>query len=402
MNGASRLALVALQVAALACSSGGGDAPPGGASAAPTEVAARGPVVAAAEETTPVASSSAEAAREPTVPIPAGRFHAGSVPGDLGRDAVLEPAELELELGAFDIDRLPYPNELGAPPKRGVKRSEAAKLCAARGRRLCTELEWERACKGPAETAYPGSRGADPRCASEPEKCASGFGVLAMGSLREWTASDVAELAGLVPKGAAVRGAAKGSAEVDRRCAKRASVAPEAEAEDIGFRCCGGEASAASIPAPEKKPVWQKTKLSAETLGEMLATVPQLRKLEGKPKYFDEAVVKDVLSRGKVEDAKGYTLTTEPLLWRPVPGEEILLVTARVGDDTIVVAFHRLPGDRHRLGSSLVLKKEPAAAVLAYDTSVEARLEWATCWKCPGEAGRITYRDRGRVVITQE
>jgi hypothetical protein len=398
------LALASLLVAAslAGCGSSGGDAPAGSASASPSAIAAKGPVVAAAEEAAPTASSSAEAAPEPTVPIPAGKLVAGSVPGDLGRDAVLEPAELEVELGAFDVDRLPYPNELGKPPKLGVTRSEAGKLCEARGRRLCTELEWERACKGPEQTPYPGGAGADPRCASEPEKCASGFGVLAMGSLREWTASDVAEVAGLVPRGAAVRGAGKGAADVDRRCAKRASVSPESENDDVGFRCCGGERNAATIAAPEKKPVWQKTKLPAETLAEMLSTVPQLRKLTGPPKYFDEAVIKDVLTRGKVEDTPGYTLTTEPLLWRPVPGEEVLLVTVRMGSDTVIVAFHRLPGDRHRLASSFVLKNEPAAAVLAYDTSVDNRLEWSTCWRCPGEGGRITFRDRGRVVITQE
>ena len=83
------------------------------------------------------------------VEIPGGSFNVGSRPGDPGRNPELEPRLTSIELGPFQIDRLPYPNDGKSPPLTGVSRDEAKRRCAERGERLCTELEWERACKGP-------------------------------------------------------------------------------------------------------------------------------------------------------------------------------------------------------------------------------------------------------------
>jgi hypothetical protein len=80
----------------------------------------------------------------------------------------------------------------------------------------------------------------------------------------------------------------------------------------------------------------------------------------------------------------------------------LIVVAGLAGEDSFVVALYRLPGDRYRVASSLVLKKDSGPVVLAYDRSVDKRLEWSTCWQCLGESGRITYRDDRRVVITQE
>jgi hypothetical protein len=223
-----------------------------------------------------------------------------------------------------------------------------------------------------------------------------------MGTLREWTASDIAAV-GEVPAGAAVRGASRDAADVDRRCARRSSVESKRESDDLGFRCCGGEPNALRIAPPEKKPTFERASLDPARLAELLATSPQLSKLGSDVQYFDpEAAPKLVLERGKVEEAKGYELVTAPLLWRPVLGEELLVVAARAGDDAILVALHRLPEERYRLASSLVLHDDRGPVVLAFDRSVDKRLEWATCWACPGESGRIALRDDGRVVITQE
>ena len=112
--------------------------------------------------------------------IPAGVFVAGSTPGDRGRDPVLEPALLDVRLDAFEIDRLPYPNDPTQPPLTGVTRERARALCAQRQGRLCNELEWERACKGPAGTPYAGANRWDAVCSRAPQTCASGFGTLAM------------------------------------------------------------------------------------------------------------------------------------------------------------------------------------------------------------------------------
>ena len=54
----------------------------------------------------------------------------------------------------FYIDKYEYPNERGTLPKVDVTWGEAESLCAAQGKRLCTEQEWQKACTGPQNFAY--------------------------------------------------------------------------------------------------------------------------------------------------------------------------------------------------------------------------------------------------------
>ncbi len=402
-------AIVALALAA--CGSKTAGAPDAGAP--PALSSPKGKVLEAAEnEEAKDAGSSAKAAADPTVSIPAGKLVAGSTPGDRGRDPLTEPALLEVELGAYDIDRYLYPNDVDKPPLTGVTREKAAELCRARGRRLCTELEWEHACKGPADDPMAGRAAWDPACGKAPASCASGFGVLGMGAaLREWTSSDVAEVKDLAPGGAAVRGASAAAADVEHRCAHRARVDATASSDDLGFRCCGGAPNAASIPAPPIEPTFTKVELGVDKLAELFSTVPQLRKLGTDLKYFDEAAAKEVVARADAGDPpKGVTLTTSPLVWSPVPGEHLLVLTGLAGEDSFIVAFEKLPDDRYRLGSTLVLHKDKGPVILGYSGYDGRRskersigsLDWATCWKCPGESGAITYREDNRVVVTQE
>src|SRR5690606_17304488 len=49
--------------------------------------------------------------------IPAGKLVSGSTPGDRGRDPSFEPALVEVELTAFEIDLLPHPNDPAQRPK---------------------------------------------------------------------------------------------------------------------------------------------------------------------------------------------------------------------------------------------------------------------------------------------
>ena len=54
----------------------------------------------------------------------------------------------------FYIDIYEYSNQQGALPRVGVTFTEAESLCSARGKRLCTELEWQRAATGPDNMPY--------------------------------------------------------------------------------------------------------------------------------------------------------------------------------------------------------------------------------------------------------
>lgn len=396
MIGGGLLALLA------ACSSG--EATTGGSAA----LSPQGNVLQAAEnegDDAGAPQSKGKVAAEARIEIPSGKLVAGSTPGDPGRDAVLEPAMLEVELGAFTIDRYLYPNDPAKPPLTGVTRARAEELCKDRGQRLCTELEWERACKGDAGNTYATGAQWDPACAKDAASCASAFGVAAMGgALREWTSSDVQPIENMQVKAAAVRGARADAAAVDHRCAHRAAVDAAAAGPDIGFRCCGGPPNAPQIPSPSWQQTFRRAEISPAEVAKMLASVPNIKDLATDVAFFKEPDDPNVvLARGDAgAPPQNVTLTTSPLLWSPVPGEELLVVTGKTGKDSFIVAFYRLPGDRYRIGSSMWMKGEKGPVVLGFNGYVRKKLAWATCWECNGESGNVTYRDDGRVVITQK
>ena len=189
--------------------------------------------------------------------IPPGTLFAGPPPDRTPRIADEEPAGVPIELYGFYIDEFAYPNEVGAIPKTGINRDEAAGLCTGQDKRLCTELEWERACKGPSNTTY--EYGESYRAAEclmgqagrlSPSglrvACKSGFGVHDMhGGPWEWTASTWHRGAG--PHPAVVRGGNSDAGELAGRCANAMPIAPSTRRPDLGVRCCAGEPNRAEI-----------------------------------------------------------------------------------------------------------------------------------------------------------
>ncbi len=363
--------------------------------------------------TAPASSASAPApsARHPKqaplageqIEIRGGAFKAGSVPGSEGRHPELEPRLYEVELGPYQIDRLPYPNDPAKPALTDVSRKQARQLCAERGARLCTELEWERACKGPESDDYASGKLWDPRCAQQPESCASGFDVVAMGgALREWTASDVIPAAKDGTSGAAVRGAAATAPGEDHRCAARHAVDPKSSSKDLGFRCCKGAPNAAVVKEPRLGDIFAKTHLSAARLQKLLASDPHTASIAKDVQFFREPdAAHTVVARGP-GDTMGFDFTVLPLVWHPVAGAEYLLVAARSGKDTsFVVAYYVLGKDSYKLASSFIMKDEPGPVAFAYSDSIRPRAHFSTCWGCPGETGKVLFREPDSVVILQ-
>lgn len=60
-----------------------------------------------------------------------------------------------VEVDAYCIDRFEAPNEEGALPLVMESAVSAHAWCDARGKRLCTEHEWDTACQGPEGFVYP-------------------------------------------------------------------------------------------------------------------------------------------------------------------------------------------------------------------------------------------------------
>jgi sulfatase modifying factor 1 len=162
-----------------------------------------------------------------------------------------------IELSGFYIDEFAYPDEAGGIPKTGMNRDEAAGLCAAQEKRLCTELEWERACKGPGNTTYEYgeayraaecSMGQPGRLAPSGLRvaCKSAFGVHDMhGGPWEWTSSVWRRGAG--QQAGVARGGNSDAGELVARCANALAAAPGSRRADLGVRCCAGDANAAEV-----------------------------------------------------------------------------------------------------------------------------------------------------------
>ncbi|MBX3184162.1 MAG: formylglycine-generating enzyme family protein [Polyangiaceae bacterium] len=202
----------------------------------------------------------APAERKGMVWIPPGALVAGTPASVYPRAAEAEMPGEQVILKGFYIDEYPYPNEQGAIPLTNVSQAEAASHCEEQGKRLCSELEWERACKGPKNRVYEYgdeyrpevcNTGAAPRMLPSGMLfgCRSEFGVRDLhGGVWEWTGSLYGR--GASPEGpklGTLRGGNATSGEVVGRCANSASSPVERRAGTVGFRCCAGPRNAAEV-----------------------------------------------------------------------------------------------------------------------------------------------------------
>jgi hypothetical protein len=330
--------------------------------------------------------------------IPPSTFEAGTVPGEFARDPALEPRLTQVTLGAFRIDRLPYPNDPALPPVLGLSQGAAAERCAAENKRLCTELEWELACKGSASLPFSTGKIWNDACAAPQAQCDSPFKVLGLGRTLEWTASTAG--AGDDAKVIA-RGAGAAATAADRRCAHRNALSPTDHPSDIAFRCCGGAPNAAKVTAATLGTAFRTQQLPIATLAALLAGDPHTAVLS-EPAYFKEPdAARTVLARGN-GDTQGFSFTVTPLRWNPDLGTEFVIATGHAkGDLSFVVALLVIADDQYRVVSSMILRDEPGPVALAYSNDIRPRLHFSGCWGCPGENGKILYRKPDAVVITQ-
>lgn len=354
----------------------------------------------------PAAQPEAEPADPPPPPIKAGAMIsinkgavlAGSTPDTPGRTSEVEMDGEEVEVPAFEIDALPYPNDPGRPPLTGVTHEKAAALCRDQGKRLCHELEWELACESPRGRTYPYGNRYDPDRYDRPVNLASKAGVRAMGTVGEWT------LAAFEPddEGIAVRGPAdqEGGAAT-RRCAHRRKLAPSTESEALGFRCCrGGAPEGLAYRTPTKVGPWDRLDrlTELEAFQALVRSVPELEEVHDDPRPFTQEDMFHVRHISEVPSEAIPQLTWKVLGWVPHVGEELLVLAGRDGRDTFVAVLYKLPGDRVRHAASYVLLGVDDPIMLGY-TSNPRHVQWLPCVGCR-DGGVITIED-GRVDISQ-
>jgi formylglycine-generating enzyme required for sulfatase activity len=244
-----------------------------------TKPAAGQPGVAASG----TAAASASVSAGPSVTIPAGTLRAGTYCGGTPRVTTEELVGDSIALGEFSIDAYPYPNDPTQPARVNVSREEAAGLCAAAGKRLCSELEWERACKGPSNATFESGPSYNPsNCKRQTDllpgkrpKCVSAFGVKDLhGLVFEWTSSPWGR--GTSGDLATVRGGFGPSGMLQARCANGQSRPPSTQAPDVGFRCCSGPANSAQVNLSlhRQPPIVDEPAVEANLAAAMLRAMP--------------------------------------------------------------------------------------------------------------------------------
>ena len=296
--------------------------------------------------------------------IPTGILHAGSELEEVPRVADTELAGVEVPLGGFYIDVLPWPNEVGAIPTTNVSREEAARLCDGKSKRLCSELEWERACKGPDNVRYEYGATYDARVCSagipadtaarhpsgDRTACHSGFGVREMhGGAWEWTDSRWSRGAAAhleTPLGV-TRGGNDVAGELETRCAFAKPVAPASRLPSTGFRCCAGPRNDAEVTLAVT------TGLPFEKTLHPARSSPPLAALDGQS-------CGPPLSPAPCSLSRAWT-------WRPAPNVELSLAGGCLGHDPnarCAIAVSRMIGEREETIAQVDTGREIPEVVL--------------------------------------
>ncbi|MGH7285035.1 MAG: formylglycine-generating enzyme family protein [Polyangiaceae bacterium] len=294
-------------------------APPGGDASSDAAIASTADLDASVDAGAPAPP------RPGMIWIPAGTFKAGTPVDKIPRIADEELPGTDVAMQGFYIDMLPYPDEIGGIPTTNVSRADAAKLCEAKQKRLCSELEWERACKGPDSTTYEyGDAYEKATCATgvsveqaakrpsgQRVTCKSAFGVQEMhGGAWEWTDSPWAR--GTKGDLGVLRGGNAKAGELVGRCANAIARKPKTSSATMGFRCCAGDRNAAEVNLTvDKLPVFTRI---------------------AKPDEVAQPIAEDATKKWTSADSPQGAAFVAKAAWRwhPIPNEELAVISGCV------------------------------------------------------------------------
>jgi hypothetical protein len=163
-------------------------------------------------------------------------------------------------------------------------------------------------------------------------------------------------------------------------------------------------ATAATVPTPPPAssntyPLFRKTTMPVEEVAKLVTAAPELARVGTDIAYFDPGDGSYIVRSSA--DHAGVAFTTQPLLWSPEAGQQVLVVAARGKAASFVAAWWVLPEGGYRLASTFVMMGEIAPVALAYRPA-ERTLFWTSCWMCPGETGHVRVREDHHIVIVQE
>ncbi|NOJ96727.1 SUMF1/EgtB/PvdO family nonheme iron enzyme [Corallococcus coralloides] len=185
--------------------------------------------------------------------VSGGSFKKGSSPEDL--QAVGSTDEMPMGsvmVESFCVDEYEFPNQAGRKPRVSATWLDAKAACEGLGKRLCSEEEWEKACKGPGNARFSsGGEQAQSACntgttdaaaertlapSGARQSCRSGYGVADLsGNVAEWTSS---RFPNSNPEELLIKGGSFDTAGDTARCSARRRGAPSLKAANVGFRCC--------------------------------------------------------------------------------------------------------------------------------------------------------------------
>jgi hypothetical protein len=325
----------------------------------------------------------------------------GSPTGTKDRNPAREADEVPLALTSFMIDALPYPNDAEKPPRTSVSGLEAEKLCAEQGKRLCSELEWELACKGSANASYPSTETSfdAAACAQEATHCHSDLGVFALGTLgREWTSSSARNGDWQRLQRRVVRGAAKDAQASLHRCAAREAAAAESRSESFLFRCCRGAEQAAEYPIERELPAFRAAELDNQGVREKLSAMPETEALAASFRLHSANSLLTALSlAGRTSESLApWQAAASAFSWSPVHGEELVVLSGDAQAGAALIAFYPSAAGP-RFAGSLITKDEHTPILVAYKSDTRDELLYSTCWGCGGEGGALRLDPAARL-----
>lgn len=345
------------------------------------------------------------------VDISGGTFLRGSASDDELREQFAENDHLPTKMTPFQMDVLPWPNDPAMPFTTNVTRHEAMQHCESAGKRLCTELELEWACKSEDNRRYISGNSYNPAAYSDTLGAPSPFGVWGLGKILEWTASPWGQEPDQLVR-ASVRGFAPNQEFLGKvvdephgtRCAKRWRMAPDDHLEILGFRCCSGQLNNAQCFIERPRPAHSTYKtIKPDEFAKIIRSIPQLAAVHDNPHMFSNADVRAVLAK-RGSDRKelarsGIHFGWKPIRWIPRQGMELWLAVGRSNRHSFVVALHETKDNGTYVHeSSMIVWDNPIALALVYREGHRDEVYWAPCWRCR-DGGGFEYDEKNNQVI---